>query len=91
MTSTEERIVELSEQVASGFATSNQKLDAMTEKISRLETVIDGNGHDGIRIEVDRLKAAERRRTKREWVFAGALLSLAVTVVGFILKAFIGS
>ena len=82
----EKRIYELSEQVASGFATTSSQLESMSNSIKKLEHHIDGNGSEGIRIQVDRLREANDRRQKREWWFAGILGSMFVVLIGVIAK-----
>ena len=63
------------EQVCKGeFSSIHAKLDRMDEAIR-------GNGKPGIQLRLGNLEAAEKSRSRRIWIGAGAAGSLAVSAV----------
>ena len=62
-------------------------LKTLDAKVDRVLYALEGNGKPGLLIEVDRLKEAEKRRSKLVWVILAAcgtsVLAAIKTFIGF--------
>ncbi len=68
------------------FAAISVKLDTIAEKVSHCESALYGDdGHDGMKIDVDRLKRSRATTNAVLWVILTTIIGIGGTVVAGII------
>jgi hypothetical protein len=67
----------------------SETVGKLDHQITNMDHTIRGNGAEGLVTKIAKIEQIEERRSKREWMIFGSILSLAIAVVSILLKSII--